>query len=67
MFGEDLCNVEKLHLQLASLDFTIPTLVYAECVLTYIHTDATNLLLENICNWFNKLTFLNYEMFNPND
>jgi O-methyltransferase involved in polyketide biosynthesis len=52
---------------LAGIDFSIPTLVYAECVLTYIHTDATNVLLENISKWFEKLTFLNYEMFNPND
>ncbi|CAD8099933.1 unnamed protein product [Paramecium sonneborni] len=67
LFGEDLCNTEQLSKQLQSIDQTIPTLVYAECVLTYIKTDATNRLLDGLTKWFPQLTFLNYEMFNPSD
>ncbi|CAD8080398.1 unnamed protein product [Paramecium primaurelia] len=67
LFGEDLCNTEQLYQQLKSIDFTIPTLVYAECVLTYINSESTNRLLDGLTKWFPHLTFLNYEMFNPND
>lgn len=45
----------------------LPTLIFAECVLTYIDVESSSKFIGSLCKWFSDLSFLNYEMFNPND
>jgi O-methyltransferase involved in polyketide biosynthesis len=69
IFGLDLVKVEQLRATLEDfkVDFKVPTLIFAECVLTYINTESTTQLLHGIASWFPTLTFINYEMFNGSD
>ena len=65
----DLTRVEPLFQSLNSLqvDYQLPTLVFSECVLAYIHPSSVNALMTQILKEFQNVIILDYEMFNPND
>lgn len=67
--GVDLRNVDEVHnkLQQADIDFKLPTLFLAECVLVYIETQNCNNLLKWFSTHFESALFVNYEQVNMND
>ncbi|KAM3142116.1 hypothetical protein pb186bvf_005770 [Paramecium bursaria] len=69
LFGCDLQIQEKFFkgLEELNINYNLPTIIFAECVLTYIDSKATDNLLKAMKQKFAHLDFLNYEMFNPND
>lgn len=63
LLGADLRQSKELKekLESAGLDFDIPTIFIAECVLVYMSVDKSRELLSNIPNWFRTAVFINYE------
>lgn len=51
----------KGKLELASLDFGLPTLFIAECVLVYMGASHSGRMLAKLATWFNTAVFVNYE------
>lgn len=69
LFKCDLSNLNEVQAYFKEFGVKpeIPTLIFAECVFTYIETKCTNQLIDFFVKFFNVVHFLNYEMFNPND
>lgn len=67
--GVDLRNIEEVDnkLRQAEIDFTIPTIFLAECVLVYIETQNCAQLLKWLSTKFESAVFVNYEQVNMND
>ncbi|KAG5871137.1 Leucine carboxyl methyltransferase 1, partial [Gonioctena quinquepunctata] len=67
--GADIRNISQLEIKLqqAEVNFDIPTLFIAECVLVYIENECVNRLLSWISSKFKSGLFVNYEMCNMND
>jgi tRNA wybutosine-synthesizing protein 4 len=65
----DICDIEALRLCLekAGVDFTAPTLLVAECVLTYIKATSVNALLAWCAISFSNAIFCTYEQIHPQD
>lgn len=61
--GVDLRNTDELEnkMKQAEVDFTIPTIIIAECVLVYIETDNCSKLLSWLSSHFSTSLFVNYE------
>ena len=60
-------NEFKQVLDNVKVDFNQPTLLYAECVLSYIQSQPVDDLLKFIHDSFRLNWVFDYEMFNPND
>jgi hypothetical protein len=45
----------------------LPTLVFSECVLTYIDAIQVDSVISFFSNNFSNICFATYEMFKPND
>lgn len=67
--GVDLRNIDELanKLQQSEVDFTVPTIFLAECVLVYIESQNSSNLLSWIASNFKSTVFVNYEQVNMND
>lgn len=65
----DLRSIEDLEKKLdeCKLDRSLPTLFITECVLVYMSTEYSALLLKHMNNSFKQCCFLNYEMVNLSD
>ncbi|EEB10512.1 leucine carboxyl methyltransferase, putative [Pediculus humanus corporis] len=50
-----------------NIEYNIPTLFLSECVITYMHVEKSNQLLEWIAKKFQNGAFINYEQIHPND
>lgn len=63
IMGLDLRNLEEVEnkLKQAEIDFTIPTIFLAECVLVYIETNYCANLLKWFSGHFPSAVFVNYE------
>lgn len=63
VMGLDLRNLDEIQNKLkhAEVDFTIPTLFLAECVLVYIEPDHCDNLLKWLASQFKSAVFVNYE------
>lgn len=61
--GVDLRNIDEVEnkLKQAEVDFTIPTIFLAECVLVYIETNNCANLLKWLSSQFSSAVFVNYE------
>lgn len=61
--GVDLRNLDEVDnkLQQAEVDFTLPTIFLAECVLVYIEAQNCRNLLKWIAQKFQAAVFVNYE------
>lgn len=61
--GVDLRNTTEVEnkLKQAEIDFTIPTIFLAECVLVYIETSNCSNLLKYLSTRFTTSVFINYE------
>jgi len=61
--GADLRQLPEFESRLrqSGIDFDLPTLFIAECVLVYIETALTNDLLKWIATNFKTVAFINYE------
>jgi len=46
---------------------SLPTFIFAECVLSYIESKYTDELLSSIASSFDICYVSSYEMYNPND
>lgn len=66
VMGVDLRNIDEVEnkLKQAEVDFTIPTIILAECVLVYIETDNCSRLLSWFSSHFSSALFVNYEQVN---
>lgn len=68
LLHSDLRNTENLMLKLgAHSSRSVPTLILAECVLAYIEAQHSDSLLESLSSHYDNLSFLNYDMIQPND
>lgn len=69
LMGVDLRNIEEVDhkLQQAEIDYTLPTIFLAECVLVYIEAQNCRNLLKWISNKFQTAVLVNYEQVNMND
>lgn len=67
--GVDLRNLDELanKLKQSEVDFSVPTIFLAECVLVYIEPQNSANLLTWISSNFTSATFVNYEQVNMND
>lgn len=63
LMGVDLRNLDEVDnkLQQAEVDFTLPTIFLAECVLVYIEAQNCRNLLKWIAQKFQAAVFVNYE------
>lgn len=63
LVGVDLRNLTEMEQKLAQseVNWDLPTLFIAECVLVYIETGATHRLLSWISTKFQNAMFINYE------
>ena len=61
--GADLRQIAELQQKLdkAEIDYKLPTLVIAECVLIYMSVESSSTLLHYLANKFETIGFLNYE------
>lgn len=64
--GVDLRNIDEVayKLQQAHIDFDIPTIILAECVLVYIEPVYCSKLLSWFATSFTSTVFVNYEQVN---
>ncbi len=67
--GVDLRNIDEVanKLKQSDVDFSVPTIFLAECVLVYIETQNSNSLLKWFSSQFQSAVFVNYEQVNMND
>lgn len=67
--GVDLRSVDEVSnkLKQSDVDFNLPTIFVAECVLVYIETLNCNNLLKWLASNFTEAAFVNYEQVNMND
>lgn len=69
VMGVDLRHIEEIDnkLKQAEVDFSLPTLFIAECVLVYIEVDQCASLLKWISSRFTSAMIVNYEQVNLDD
>lgn len=67
--GVDLRNMDEVanKLKQADIDFSVPTIVLAECVLVYIEAANCRTLLQWLAAQFQSSVLVNYEQVNLND
>ena len=67
--GVDLRHISELANKFtqAHVDFNLPTLFIAECVLVYVDTSAASALLKWLAGKFPNSIFVNYEQVNMCD
>lgn len=67
--GVDLRSIDEVanKLKQSDVDFSVPTIFLAECVLVYIETANCNNLLKWFATNFQSAAFVNYEQVNMND
>lgn len=63
LLGADLRQSREFEekLKMADLDYSLPTLFIAECVLVYMDESQSEELLKQICKKFSTVAFINYE------
>ncbi|XP_031617022.1 leucine carboxyl methyltransferase 1 [Contarinia nasturtii] len=69
VMGVDLRHIDEIEnkLKQAEVDFTLPTLFLAECVLVYIESEHCSNLLKWLSSHFSSGFIVNYEQVNMND
>lgn len=69
VMGVDLRHIEEVEnkLKQAEVDFSLPTIFLAECVLVYIEPIHCSNLLKWLSSHFSSAVFVNYEQVNMND
>lgn len=70
LISADLRNIKEVEKKLINdcqIDYTLPTLILAECVLVYMTTENSNNLLKYFTSSFSKCCLINYEQVNLND
>jgi O-methyltransferase involved in polyketide biosynthesis len=65
----DLRDTEAMSEKLKHLeiDFTVPTLVFAECVLIYLPSKKSDEIIKYFATAFENIYFMNWEMMKLND
>lgn len=69
VMGVDLRHINEIEnkLKQAEVDFTLPTLLLAECVLVYIESEHCSKLLKWFSSHFSSAFIVNYEQVNLDD
>ena len=69
LVGADLRDIDQLHAGLlqAGMDWEKPTFILAECVLVYMDTEKSSILLKWLSSLFSEASMLIYEQVNPHD
>lgn len=69
LFSQDICDLRGLESALldAGLDFNAPTLIFAECVLSYLDTKHSDALVEWTSSRFTHTALAVYEQVEPDD
>lgn len=69
LLGQDICDLDALESALhdRGLDFHTPTLVFAECVLSYLDTRHSDRLIKWISSKFDDVALAVYEQVEPRD
>nr|CAG4640981.1 EOG090X08O3 [Eulimnadia texana] len=69
MTSADLRNFSLVENKLkeCGIDFAVPTLFIAECVLVYMKSSDSRILIKDLAEKFEKCVFVNYEQANMND
>ena len=65
----DLTDIAGLDMQLKKLgiDFSLPTLIFTECVLSYMEKPDIDRFMDYVAKNFECPSLLNYELMNPDD
>eukprot|EP01127_Copromyxa_protea_P022393 TRINITY_DN8005_c0_g1_i1.p1 TRINITY_DN8005_c0_g1~~TRINITY_DN8005_c0_g1_i1.p1 ORF type:complete len:1059 (+),score=205.67 TRINITY_DN8005_c0_g1_i1:15-3191(+) len=65
----DLRNLPALRTKLVSvgLDLTLPTLIFAECVMTYMNPEDSSKVIAWAASEFSRVLYLTYEQIVPDD
>lgn len=69
LIGTDLRNIDELFakFQTAEVNFNLPTIFLAECVLVYMEPNNCFNLLRSLSEKFTNAAFINYEQVNMRD
>ncbi|KAH7974475.1 hypothetical protein HPB49_015783 [Dermacentor silvarum] len=69
LLGQDIRDLDRLEsaLRAVGLDFRVPTLVFAECVLSYLDTKHSDRLVEWTSTTFQDVALAVYEQVEPHD
>lgn len=69
LVGTDLRHIAELNNKLAQaeVNFNLPTMFLAECVLVYVDASATSSLLKWLASKFSNSLFVSYEQVNMKD
>lgn len=69
LMGVDLRHIDEVKnkLKQAEINFDLPTIFMAECVLVYIEPSHCTTLLKWLANQFPSAVFINYEQVNLTD
>lgn len=69
LVGTDLRHIAELNNKLtqAEVNFNLPTMFLAECVLVYVDASATSSLLKWLAGKFPNSLFVSYEQVNMKD
>ncbi|KAL7299413.1 hypothetical protein TKK_0007658 [Trichogramma kaykai] len=69
LIGADLRDLNSISNKLTSagINFDLPTIFIAECVLVYVDVQAISNLLKYLAKSFSDCIFINYEQVNLND
>eukprot|EP01016_Furgasonia_blochmanni_P041310 TRINITY_DN5345_c0_g2_i5.p1 TRINITY_DN5345_c0_g2~~TRINITY_DN5345_c0_g2_i5.p1 ORF type:complete len:224 (+),score=39.87 TRINITY_DN5345_c0_g2_i5:65-736(+) len=57
----------KVKLDDIKIDYKLPTLIFAECVLVYLEPKESDGVIQFFSDTFEFVSIMNYEMFNGND
>ncbi|XP_050030881.1 tRNA wybutosine-synthesizing protein 4-like [Dermacentor andersoni] len=69
LLGQDIRDLDRLEsaLRAVGLDFRVPTLVFAECVLSYLDTKHSDRLVQWTSSTFEDVALAVYEQVEPHD
>ncbi|XP_006819091.1 tRNA wybutosine-synthesizing protein 4-like [Saccoglossus kowalevskii] len=69
LLGIDMTKLDELYsaLVLCGIDFSLPTLLLSECVITYMSVCSSNALITWAAKMFHNSIFVNYEQILPDD
>lgn len=67
LIGADCRDSEVLNTLLENVDKSLPTLVLTECLLVYMKSNDSEIILKWLSDTFPSISVLNYEMINPTD
>lgn len=67
LFAADVRDKVVIEKLLSGVQKDLPTLVLTECLLVYMRSEDSEMILSNFARLFLNVGFVNYEMIGPDD